>query len=298
MSYDNAVLIFAESFSEPVNQYFSLKEDEVIINKNSLLSYKDSMINQSLNLYFNDTSRLFTFSGKNVSSTFSYDSIENEEAIQVGFTDSVQHPNAFIKYINNGALFINRAPISMTNYFLLQNENRSYMEYIFSFFDEYPNDVTWYSYPGVNDTESGEMDWSFLFRQTPLFFAFVLMICLLLVYVFFAAKRKQRIIPVVSKLDNASLEFVETVGKLYYSKQDNKNLSEKMIQHYLENIRTTYALKTNTLNDEFSFLLSRKLDKKQEELQAFISFLNYIRSSQEVTENDIKHLYHLIKKYV
>ena len=64
-------------------------------------------------------------------------------------------------------------------------------------------------------------------------------------------RRKQRYIPVVAKPKNDSLDFVKTIGRLYYDKGDHKNLSRKMGAFFLEHVRSRYKLPTGTLNEEF-----------------------------------------------
>jgi hypothetical protein len=180
---------------------------------------------------------------------------------------------------------------------MLQDSNRRYFEYVLSHFNEYPSSVTWYSFLSKYESENSDFDWSSLFKQPAIFYAFLLMLIVLLLYVIFAAKRQQRIIPIQNPMENTSLEFVETVGKLYYSKKDNQNLVEKMVLHYLENIRSKYAIRTQELNNEFANHLSHKINRSSEETNAFVSYLNYIRGSNQVTDIDIQHLYQQLKKF-
>jgi hypothetical protein len=85
---------------------------------------------------------------------------------------------------------------------------------------------------------------------------------------------------------------------LYYNKKDNSNIAEKMISYYLEYLRSKYNIKTNELNDAFALVLARKLNHPEAVTKAFVGYLNYIRSTNEVSDNDIQHLYHQLKKLV
>ena len=294
---DNAVCIFSERYSNNIYNYFTLK-DNFKQNRVDTTYYKeDSIPNQPLTMLFDDTLHDFKFTGRAVHQYFERDSVFNDSNIDLGYTDDPNHSNTFIHYENNGALLINKAPITMTNYFMLQDSNRRYFEYVLSHFNEYPTSVTWYSFLSKYESENSEIDWSSLFKQPAIFYAFLLMLIVLLLYVIFAAKRQQRIIPIQNPMENTSLEFVETVGKLYYSKKDNPNLVEKMIVHYLENIRSKYAIRTQELNNEFANHLSHKINRSSEETNAFVSYLNYIRGSNQVTDIDIQHLYQQLKKF-
>ena len=61
-------------------------------------------------------------------------------------------------------------------------------------------------------------------------------------------KRKQRIIPVITPLKNTSLEFVETIGRLYYQKGTRSGIAHKKIIFFLDFIRTRYNIATNVFN--------------------------------------------------
>jgi len=48
------------------------------------------------------------------------------------------------------------------------------------------------------------------------------------VYLVMAGRRRQRAIPVVREVRNTSLDFVTTVGRLYFGRHDNQNLAAKL----------------------------------------------------------------------
>lgn len=294
----NGLLVFAEDYSENVYEYFGAKQGDghfIIHHKTNM----DTIPDQELGLLFNDTLHTYHYTGPKVGYGFEEDSIRQDGVVSVGFgthKDST-YANMHIRYENQGAFLINRAPMALTNYYMLQDSNRQYYEYILSYFNEYPSSVNWFSYLHKEASEESEQDWQDLLRKPALFFAFLILVVTLLLYVLFASKRQQRIIPVVEPLKNSSLDFVETVGRLYYIKKNNKNLAEKMITHYLENIRIRFQLRTQTLDTDLAEKLSIKLEKPTDEIKAFVSYLNYIRGAEQATDIDIQHLYHQLKKY-
>lgn len=294
----NGLIVFAESFSDNVYEHF-----HAIPDSNYYLSYvqapADTLGHQELGLTFNDTIHSFVFNGPNVGLHFDEYTASNSDIIAIGYTSrhDTSHTNMLIRYENNGGFMINRAPMALTNYYMLQDTNRQYYEYVLSYFNTYPTSVNWFSYLNKYPNEQSDFNWSDLFQKPALFYAFLILLITILVYVLFASKRQQRKIPVLEPLTNSSLDFVETVGRLYYVKKNNANLAEKMITHYLENIRIRYQVRTNELNAEFAGMLSRKLEKPSDEINAFVSYLNYIRGAEQVTDIDIQHLYQQLKKY-
>lgn len=294
----NALCIFSEEYSPNIYDYFNVKHKS---DSNRLFFEvkNDTIPNQEIGLIFNDTIHTYHFNGLSVNSYFEMDSIVSDSIIDLGFATQgeVRRSNMLIRYTNNGAFLVNKAPLAMTNYFLLQDDNKSYYEHVLSYFSEYPTSVTWFSFLTKYPSEETEFDWRNLFKQPALFFAFVLLIAMMILYVLFAGKRRQRIIPIVDQSKNTSLEFIETVGNLYFTKKDNANLAEKMIRHYLENIRLKYALRSTDLDAQFANQLANKVNQSIEKTTAFVSYLNYIRASEDVTDIDIQHLYQQLKKY-
>ena len=62
----------------------------------------------------------------------------------------------------------------------------------------------------------------------------------LILFIIFRGKRVQRIIPVISKLDNATVAFTRTIGELYYQHGDFTNIIEKKINLLDKRIKRIY----------------------------------------------------------
>src|SRR6185503_10139397 len=89
-------------------------------------------------------------------------------------------------------------------------------------------------------------------------------------------RRKQRIIPVMTRPRNDSMDFVKTIGRLYYDKGDHKNLSRKMAAYFLEYVRNRYKLTTVSLDEEFIKNLQFKTNCEEHEIRSIVSFIKYL----------------------
>jgi len=295
----NTICILAENYSENILNYFHHEFDNVYArNSMSNGNDEDTFANQKTTIFFNHREYDFRFSGLPIRYAFGFDTTFKGDYYYLGYSGSVDSPNIRMVYEGNGSLMICRNPITMTNHFLLQNDNKKYVEYFFSYFGSYPSAVTWYTMYNRRPNEDNESDLSKLLNFPPLFYAFLLLIMLLLFFTVFESKRRQKHIPILPHNTNSSLEFTETVGMLYYNKKDHKNLSDKMILHYLETIRSKYGLKTKELDDEFANLLAQKTTHAISEITSFLAYIRYIRDSETITETDIKHLYHQLQKFM
>jgi hypothetical protein len=86
------------------------------------------------------------------------------------------------------------------------------------------------------------------------------------------------------------LDFVKTIGRLYYDKQDHRNLAKKMSTYFLDHIRTTYKLSTQTLDDTFITALHAKSGYPEEGLKSIINFIKQIDTAQ-ITETPLFNFY-------
>jgi hypothetical protein len=109
----------------------------------------------------------------------------------------------------------------------------------------------------------------------------------LLLWVLLNSRRKQRMIPLHPKPKNESLDFVKTMGRLYYQRRDHQNLANKMGMYFLEHVRTTYKLPTNTLDESFIESLHYKSGHSRGELNAIISFIQHLREDGSVNEDQL-----------
>lgn len=202
----------------------------------------------------------------------------------------------FIRFrIGGGHLTLHAAPLVLSNYFLLQPENRPYLDGIWHRFPANVSRVYWNEF-FERKTEQSSLGG--LLKHPAMRYALLIAALTLLLYVLFSMKRRQRIIPVIPPLENASVSFVETVGRLYFNKGNHQNLAEKMVQHFLEWVRTTYYLDTSVQDQAFVEHLSMKSGKSLEETQALINMMHQLRLNDHGIPPEFLHeLYRRIQSF-
>ena len=181
----------------------------------------------------------------------------------------------FVRYkLGEGHLTLHAAPLVLSNYFLLQDGNEHYLNAIWHTLPAGINHIYWNDYYKRREESAGL---SILFRYPATRFALWLAIIAVLVYVLFEGKRKQRIVPIIPPLKNDSVSFVETVGRLYYNKGNHSNLAHKMVQQYLEWVRSHYFLNTNMLNEQFANQLAMKSGQPETTVRGLMDLIHEIR---------------------
>ncbi|TCK66669.1 uncharacterized protein DUF4350 [Winogradskyella wandonensis] len=192
-----------------------------------------------------------------------------------------------------GSFYIHTNPYAFTNYHLL-NENENYAATVLSYLPK--QQIIWDNY-----NKSGKKvitsPLRYILTNPALKWAFYISLFSLILFVIFKGKRTQRIIPVVEKLENSTVEFTQTIGELYYQHGDYSNIIAKKIQYFLEFIRTKYFLNTTNLNSSFIEKLALKSSNSKEDAKAIVDYLLYLKSKTVHSESELIELNKKIEKF-
>jgi hypothetical protein len=105
--------------------------------------------------------------------------------------------------------------------------------------------------------------------------AWYLLLSIGFLFVTFGAKRRQRIIPVLQRKVNTSLEYIQALGHLFFKQQDHTGLSNMKFKHFLAYIRQRYGLSTNQLDQYFITRLSQKSGVAENIIKSLIEKATY-----------------------
>jgi hypothetical protein len=208
-------------------------------------------------------------------------------------------PNFIRIAYSRGYIYLLLNPYTFTNYFLLYKHNVAALETQVSYLQNSAGNVYWDDfYSGLHSAQSGDFsEWQVLMRYPAMRWALWLGVALLLLYVLFESKRRQRIIPDKPVFNNTSVEFVDAIGQLYYQQHNNFNLAHKMILHLLEYIRTRYYLNTNILNEEFVAALSRKSTIPEADIRVLLQMMHHVQLEGNINDDYLKEFYKRIQLF-
>lgn len=209
--------------------------------------------------------------------------------------DSSEFPD-FIQYeVGEGHLTLVATPLVLSNFFLLQDSNRIYSDYLWQAIPKKIDQIYWGSY---SHRISGESGFTILWRNKATRWAIIIAFFTGIMYLLFQVKRRQRIIPVVAEPVNSSAAFIETVAMLYYNNGDNANLAHKMDQHFMEWVRARFNLNTNLLNDLFAQQLSMKSAMPEEQVKYLLGLIYQLRlNDTPVTDDFLFDLYNSMQQF-
>jgi hypothetical protein len=209
-----------------------------------------------------------------------------------------------ISYEGGGAFYIHLAPLALSNFFLLHKDNKSYYDQVLSYLPKNTEVIRWDDYFRSSDGNRSDNDNSSNFsalswwgKQQGLGAAMWLLLLLLIIIYLVESKRKQRIIPVIPALNNASLDFVKTIGQLYFQRKDNKDLAYKMMVHFQGYVRNRYAIRGAAMDDEFVQRLAYKSGYDKEAIQALVYDLHYAQAQPQITDHALLELNHKLETF-
>ncbi len=178
--------------------------------------------------------------------------------------------------LDAGEIILTSLPETFSNVTLLEEEGLKRASVLLSYLPTAP--IYWDEYykpSGRMEGGSGGSGspMSYIMSRPALYTAWLLVLGGLLLFIIFAARRRQRIIPVVDPPRNVTLDFIETVGNLYHDQGSFTDLAVRRTTSLLEYIRENLSLQTGTIDDLFVRRLSERSGVAPERIAQLTSWI-------------------------
>jgi hypothetical protein len=236
------------------------------------------------------------YNWQGINGNYFCDSIES--VIHLGYIKE-KDTGTYVNFIKvpygSGSFLFHTNPVVFSNYYLKDKRDLEYTEKAIShlnhgriYWDEHSK-LPSYQDQGEN-ISGGPL--KLILANESLKFAWYLLLLLVILYIIFFAKRKQRIIPIIEQNVNTSLEFIKTVGLLYFQQNNHRKLMHLKLKLFLNFIRQRYHLPTNTINDDLVKKISLKSNISIEDINNIIQETEVIkRYDIPITANDLIRLH-------
>lgn len=195
-----------------------------------------------------------------------------------------------------GQFLVHNLPLAFTNYYVLDPKTSDYVAKALSYLPALPTYWDEYQKQGRFETDEQSI-FRYIWSQPALNWAYYIVILGLIFYAFFAGKRTQRIIPVIERPQNTSVDFVQTIGRLYFQQGDHNNLARKKIQYFLTDLRERYGLNTINLDKEFTEKLIQKSGASRDDTGGLVRLLRDAQKSISLSEYDLLTINAAIEKF-
>ncbi|WP_018629685.1 DUF4350 domain-containing protein [Niabella aurantiaca] len=198
-----------------------------------------------------------------------------------------------------GSLFLHLSPMAFSNYFLLYQNNIQYFSQVFSMIPGETQTIIWDEYYRKRkyDDSGGKSWFASIMKQKAFRSGILLALLLLLIFALLEMRRRQRFIPQMERPKNDTLDFVKTMGLLYYEKRDNGNLAQKMSAYFLEHLRNKYHIFSKELNEDFIREVSHKSGVNIPLVTAIVYQIKQVSTERAISDADLIILQTNIEKF-
>lgn len=220
-------------------------------------------------------------------------------------THSGEYAAVFIPKGEGGICF-SAFPRMISNYGLLNPAYERLISGLLSILPEQLQTVYWDEWIKVgnqrrrNDREAndGPGPWSFVWQHPALRMALLLsLIALGLIFVF-QTKRIQRIIPPAPPLSNTTLDFTDTVGRLYFQDQQHIRPGLKRISAFREYLAETYLLPEVFGSKEYCEALAAKSGQDLKKVTILIRTIKKTEKATSLNEDELQFLSEQIDSFL
>lgn len=201
-----------------------------------------------------------------ISADFFCDSVKN--VTRLGYVD--EGKVNFVRFFyGDGSIYLHTNPLVFTNYFLADSTKAAYASGVVSYLDG--EDLIWDEFsrsefaPRNNAPQISPI--SYIMQQESLRYAWWLMLAGVLLYTFFAARRRQRVIPVIEEKSNTSLEFLRMISMLHLQNGNHHSMGKRKMKYFFHFIRSKYGFRSQELTAQYLARLSEKSKVEQDKLK-------------------------------
>ena len=248
-------------------------------------------------------SSIYVYPGKQLGNSFT--GMDSTITNILGYNDNGQANFIRFRFNSGGSMMIHLVPLAYSNFFLLHKNNKIYYDKTISYIPEEVNEVYWDDYyryheNGKRKGSEGNNLFSKLgvfLRDDILKWVIWLAAVLFAIVYLFESKRKQRIIPPLDPLKNSSLDFVKTIGQLYYQEGNNKDLADKMKTHFADHVRNRFNLAVRIEDDLLIEKLAIKSGYEKEKIKQIIIHFREIDSMNTVSNSELFELHEQLDKF-
>jgi len=185
--------------------------------------------------------------------------------------------------MGEGFFLLSSTPLAFTNYHLIGGENYVLAESVLSFLPAL--DLHWTEYYQLGKLEAAT-PLRFVLTNPSLKWAYYITILTLILFMLFEAKRKQRAIPVIKPPLNSTLEFIRTLGNLYYRERNHRHIVQKRILYFKDFIYHTYNLPVN-YQPGFYEKLAAKTGKDIKEIESIFETIQKFQKMPRVKTGEL-----------
>ena len=193
-----------------------------------------------------------------------------------------------------GAFYLSALPYAYSNFTMLTQNNA---EYVFKSLSYLPAQRTFWDEHYKSSLAAPTTPLRYVLSREPLTWAYYAGMAFLAIFILFRARRRQRVIPVIAPLKNATLDFVATVGRLYFQQGDHKNIAEKKILYFYEYLNSQFQVDALHRSHDFMERVAAGTGAPLELVRKFYNAADSIRKSDKISDDQLVGLNGIVEEF-
>ena len=195
--------------------------------------------------------------------------------------------------VGKGEVHLVSTPLLFTNYGVLDKQLTQFLHFQLAQVSDLPvvrmPIDKFYTRSNSEDEITDSSVLYVLLERPPLRWAIYTLLAVVLLFMAFTARRRQRRIPVVERPANRNLEFVRLLGTIYYRRHDHLDLLRKKYTYFAEELRRNLLLDIDDQENEDANirLLAQKTGIDEEQVRATLTKVRDCVDNGNVSEKQL-----------
>lgn len=231
---------------------------------------------------------------------FISDSLEIiKDSVFVVAKSNDQNVIVFRCQIGNGSLLLSCNPLMYTNYGILSDSANMFIWNSFAYLEGKPLIRTEYYHWG-SDAKRNQSPLRYLMSKQPLKWAVYFTMVIILIFMLFTAKRRQKAIPVVTPPKNKMMYFVRSVAGLYIRNNNNADIIMKKQIYWADHLKRNHGMDIINEKHDRAFFerLSAKTGIAVNELTDLFHYLDNIDKNTYISDKQMMEIITQINKII
>lgn len=202
------------------------------------------------------------------------------------------NPILMSKRIGEGEIILSSAPQLFANYGILQNHN--FAENALKRMPDRPLHYTQYYQSGKPQVNT---PFRYFLSQVSLKWALYLSMFTIFIFIFTNSQKRQKTIPIITPLQNTTVQFIRTMAALFHRKKDHKKAADKLIQHFLLDLQNRFYHKPDFSEGYYSFLANKTSSDKVQVIKLFEG-IQQMQQLDRIDERALQSIYNDMKNII
>jgi len=197
--------------------------------------------------------------------------------------------------VGSGSICFHSAPYLFSNIFGREDLYLKHFNHIFDVYETQEATIVWPTSSLFDDDSVGRSPLRFILAQPSFKLAYYLILFTGFIFYVFGSKRKQKEVPIITRKENTSLEFVDTMARLTQSRQRHGRLMMLIKDNFYQ--FTEQKLFIKETDEDFWIKLMKKTKISTEELATLKLAVQRINPLETWSDEDIIETHQIFEDF-